>query len=148
MLNEAIMISEEDEYFSEPVRIEVDDDYYLHLVYTDNQITKYVKLNRDMTCSRTPEDLNSGTGNYYPNIGLDSNGFVHVVWDNGAKTYLTNSKTYKSGGQFTEQTTHTIDLARYLFGDVASVYAVAVRDRKERPDFFTIEDASMGQMAG
>jgi predicted dehydrogenase len=52
----------------------------------------------------------------------------------------------KSGGQFTEQTTHTIDLARFLFGDVASVYAVAVRDRKERPDFFTIEDASMVQL--
>jgi predicted dehydrogenase len=52
----------------------------------------------------------------------------------------------KSGGQFLEQTTHTIDLARYLFGDVASVYAVAVRDRKERPDFFTIEDASMVQL--
>jgi predicted dehydrogenase len=53
----------------------------------------------------------------------------------------------KSGGQFTEQTTHTIDLARYLFGDVASVYAVAVHNRKERPDSFTIEDASMVQLA-
>jgi predicted dehydrogenase len=53
----------------------------------------------------------------------------------------------KSGGQFLEQTTHTIDLARYLFGDVKSIYAVAVRDRKERPDFFTIEDASMVQLA-
>ena len=53
----------------------------------------------------------------------------------------------KSGGQFLEQTTHTIDLARYLFGEVTSVYAVAVRDRQKRPDFFTIEDASMVQMA-
>ena len=52
----------------------------------------------------------------------------------------------KSGGQFLEQTTHTIDLARFLFGDVTEVYAVAVRDRRERPDFFTIEDASMVQM--
>jgi len=52
----------------------------------------------------------------------------------------------RSGGQFLEQTTHTIDLARYLFGDVTDVYAVAVRDRKERPDFFTIEDASMVQL--
>jgi myo-inositol 2-dehydrogenase/D-chiro-inositol 1-dehydrogenase len=52
----------------------------------------------------------------------------------------------KSGGQFLEQTTHTIDLARYLFGDVTAVYAVAVRDRKERPDFYTIEDASMVQL--
>jgi predicted dehydrogenase len=52
----------------------------------------------------------------------------------------------KSGGQFLEQTTHTIDLARYLFGDVTRVYAAPVRDRKPRPDFFTIEDASMVQL--
>jgi len=52
----------------------------------------------------------------------------------------------KSGGQFLEQTTHTIDLARYLYGDVVSVYAVPVRDRRERPDFYTIEDASMVQL--
>jgi myo-inositol 2-dehydrogenase/D-chiro-inositol 1-dehydrogenase len=52
----------------------------------------------------------------------------------------------KSGGQFTEQTTHTIDLARYLFGDVTNVFAVPVRDRKPRPGFFTIEDASMVQL--
>jgi len=52
----------------------------------------------------------------------------------------------KSGGQFLEQTTHTTDLARYLFGEVTGVYAVAVRDRRERPEFFTIEDASMVQL--
>jgi len=46
-----------------------------------------------------------------------------------------------SGGQFTEQATHTVDLARYFFGDAESVYAVPVRDRVPRPDFFTIEDA-------
>lgn len=53
----------------------------------------------------------------------------------------------KSGGQFLEQTTHTIDLARYLYGDVASVYAQAVRGRRRRPRFFTIEDASMVQLS-
>jgi len=52
----------------------------------------------------------------------------------------------KSGGQFLEQTTHTIDLARYLFGDVTHVYAVAVRNRRKRPRFYTIEDASMVQL--
>ena len=52
----------------------------------------------------------------------------------------------KSGGQFLEQTTHTTDLARFLFGDVTHVYAVAVRGRKPRPDFFTMEDASMVQL--
>jgi predicted dehydrogenase len=52
----------------------------------------------------------------------------------------------KSGGQFLEQTTHTIDLARYLFGEVTRVYGVPVRGRRERPDYFNIEDASMVQM--
>jgi predicted dehydrogenase len=53
----------------------------------------------------------------------------------------------KSGGQFLEQTTHTIDLARYLYGDVKSVYATPVSGRRERPAFYTIEDASMVQLA-
>ena len=53
----------------------------------------------------------------------------------------------RSGGQFLEQTTHTIDLARYLFGEVTTVYAAAVRDRHARPDYYTIEDASMVQLS-
>jgi len=52
----------------------------------------------------------------------------------------------QSGGQFLEQTTHTTDLARYLYGEVTTVYAVAVKNRRKRPDFYTIEDASMVQM--
>jgi myo-inositol 2-dehydrogenase/D-chiro-inositol 1-dehydrogenase len=52
----------------------------------------------------------------------------------------------KSGGQFLEQTTHTIDLVRYLFGEVTEVYAVPVRNRRPRPDYFNIEDASMVQL--
>jgi myo-inositol 2-dehydrogenase/D-chiro-inositol 1-dehydrogenase len=53
----------------------------------------------------------------------------------------------KSGGQFLEQTTHTIDLARYLFGEVTQVYAVPVRNRRPRPEYFNIEDASMVQLS-
>ena len=53
----------------------------------------------------------------------------------------------KSGGQFLEQTTHTTDLARYLFGEVQTVYAVPVYDRQPRPDIYTIEDASMVQLS-
>jgi predicted dehydrogenase len=52
----------------------------------------------------------------------------------------------QSGGQFFEQTTHTLDLARYLFGEVVSVYATGVRDRRDVPDIYTIEDASMVQL--
>lgn len=52
----------------------------------------------------------------------------------------------QSGGQFLEQTTHTTDLIRYLFGEVETVHALAVKDRLDHPDFFTIEDASMVQL--
>jgi len=77
---------------------------------------------------------------------------MHGGWvGGGPKTYEGIWRWWvqkdKSGGQFLEQTTHTIDLARYLFGEVTGVYAVPVRDRRERPDFFTIEDASMVQLA-
>jgi predicted dehydrogenase len=41
-----------------------------------------------------------------------------------------------SGGQFVEQTTHIVDLARYLCGDVSEVYAAfATRALKDVPDF-------------
>jgi len=52
----------------------------------------------------------------------------------------------KSGGQFLEQACHTVDLARYLFGEVTSVYAVPVYGRGKRPSFYTIEDATMVQL--
>jgi myo-inositol 2-dehydrogenase/D-chiro-inositol 1-dehydrogenase len=76
---------------------------------------------------------------------------MHGGWLGGGPTKYEGSMQWwvqrsKSGGQFLEQTTHTIDLARYLFGDVVSLYAVPVRNRRERPDFFTIEDASMVQL--
>ncbi len=47
----------------------------------------------------------------------------------------------KSGGQHLEQSTHTFDLARYLFGDVASVHAIASKGAITAKGF-TIEDAS------
>jgi len=76
---------------------------------------------------------------------------MHGGWLNpGPSNYVGIGKWWvqrsQSGGQFLEQTTHTIDLARYLFGEVTSVYAVPVQNRKKRPSFFTIEDASMVQM--
>jgi len=78
--------------------------------------------------------------------------FLHGGWiGGGPKEYAGIWRWWvqkdKSGGQFLEQCTHTIDLARYLFGDVSEVYAAPVRGRKARPDFFTIEDASMVQLS-
>ena len=76
---------------------------------------------------------------------------MHGGWVGGGPTTYEGIWSWwvqkdKSGGQFLEQTTHTTDLARYLFGDVESVYAVPVKDRRKRPDFYTIEDASMVQL--
>ena len=77
--------------------------------------------------------------------------FLHGGWVGaGPKNYKGIWKWWvqkdKSGGQFLEQTTHTIDMARFLFGDITRVYAVSVKGRRQRPDFYTIEDASMVQL--
>lgn len=77
--------------------------------------------------------------------------FLHGGWVGpGPKNYEGIWKWWvqkdKSGGQFLEQTTHMIDMVRYLFGDITRVYAVSVKGRRQRPDFYTIEDASMVQL--
>lgn len=50
----------------------------------------------------------------------------------------------KSGGQLVEQTTHTVDLARYLCGDADEVYAYGTREfnKQNAPEGYSIEDAS------
>ncbi|MBS7614273.1 Gfo/Idh/MocA family oxidoreductase [Candidatus Bathyarchaeota archaeon] len=50
----------------------------------------------------------------------------------------------KSGGQFHEQVTHTVDLARYLCGEVAEVHAYSARGlNKGTAPNYNIEDASV-----
>jgi len=50
----------------------------------------------------------------------------------------------KSGGQFHEQVTHTVDLTRFLCGDVAEVCALAATGlNKGVPEKYNIEDASV-----
>ena len=49
----------------------------------------------------------------------------------------------RSGGQFAEQVTHMVDLLRYLFGDVATVYSVGHRGLVRDVPHFDIEDASV-----
>ena len=48
-----------------------------------------------------------------------------------------------SGGQIMEQTTHTFDLARYLFGEVTSVYCVGRTGLITDVENYDIEDASI-----
>ena len=47
----------------------------------------------------------------------------------------------KSGGQFVEQVTHTIDLARYLLGDAVAVSAFAARGFVKDIKKYSIDDA-------
>lgn len=50
----------------------------------------------------------------------------------------------KSGGQFLEQVTHTVDMARFLCGEAVSVHAFAARGlNKIAPKNYDIEDASV-----
>ncbi len=50
-------------------------------------------------------------------------------------------KQSKSGGQFLEQVTHTVDLVRYLCGDAAEVCAYAARGFNPKIPGYTIADA-------
>jgi len=50
----------------------------------------------------------------------------------------------KSGGQFHEQVTHTVDLTRFLVGEIAEVHAFPARGfNKDAPSNYNIEDASV-----
>lgn len=50
----------------------------------------------------------------------------------------------KSGGQFLEQVTHTVDLARFFCGDAVEVHAYAATGFNQgTPDTYDIEDASV-----
>jgi len=48
----------------------------------------------------------------------------------------------QSGGQHTEQTTHIFDMARYLFGEVKTVYAAASRGLMADVPNYDVEDLS------
>mgnify|MGYP001246199795 CR=1 FL=1 len=48
----------------------------------------------------------------------------------------------KSGGQIVEQTTHVYDCARYLMGDIVSVYAAGNRGLMQDLPDYDVEDAS------
>lgn len=49
----------------------------------------------------------------------------------------------KSGGQLVEQTSHTVDLARFLIGEVVEVWATAARGFVKDVPTYTNDDASL-----
>lgn len=66
-------------------------------------------------------------------------------WFGGAPRGASGSwwiRKEKSGGQLVEQTTHTVDLARYFCGDAVEVFAIATRAFNKDIENYSIEDAS------
>jgi len=53
------------------------------------------------------------------------------------------SSRYQSGGQLVEQTTHIVDLARYLLGDVAEVGAYGFQGLIDDIPGYNVDDASV-----
>ena len=53
----------------------------------------------------------------------------------------------QSGGQVNEQSTHLVDLARYLFGEVRSVFCAARRGLITDVEGYSVEDASLCTLA-
>lgn len=61
-----------------------------------------------------------------------------------AKIYSWWVMKERSGGQFHEQVTHTVDLARFLCGEIVEVHAYPAKGlNKEAPPNYSIEDASV-----
>lgn len=75
-------------------------------------------------------------------------GFLNGAWIGGAPGVYWWRQMKLSGGQAVEQTTHIFDLARYLVGDVETVFASGVRGFVTEEDMpnFDVHDASVVQL--
>jgi predicted dehydrogenase len=69
-------------------------------------------------------------------------GLVHGKWIGGMPGVYWWRQKEISGGQIVEQATHIFDMLRYLFGEIDSVYSVAVKGLIEDVENYDIEDAS------
>lgn len=67
---------------------------------------------------------------------------AHGYWWGGMPGVSWWRRKEQSGGQIVEQTTHIYDLARYLLGEVRSVYAAGFRGMLGDVEHYNIEDAS------
>jgi predicted dehydrogenase len=69
-------------------------------------------------------------------------GMIKGYWMGGMPGVMWWRQKKLSGGQHVEQTTHTFDMARYLFGDVKRVAAVASKGLMTEHEKYDIQDAS------
>jgi predicted dehydrogenase len=75
---------------------------------------------------------------------LDKNkpGLIMGYWIGGLPGVMWWRNKKMSGGQAVEQTIHTFDMARYLFGEVKAVHAVYSKGLMKHIPKYTVEDAS------
>lgn len=69
-------------------------------------------------------------------------GLIKGYWMGGMPPVMWWRQKKLSGGQHLEQTTHTFDMARYLFGDVKRVAAVGSTGLMTEHEKYDIQDAS------
>ncbi len=69
-------------------------------------------------------------------------GLIMGYWVGGMPGVMWWRQRNQSGGQAVEQTIHTFDMARYLFGDVKTVHAVYSKGLMTDVPKYTVEDAS------
>jgi myo-inositol 2-dehydrogenase / D-chiro-inositol 1-dehydrogenase len=73
-------------------------------------------------------------------------GMVMGYWMGGMPGVPWWRRLEQSGGQFVEQTTHIVDLARYLVGDVTEVYANATVRALKDVENFTVTDVGAANL--
>jgi predicted dehydrogenase len=79
----------------------------------------------------------------------DPPSLAHGGWVSGSPKPSTDGIAHwwiqkdKSGGQFLEQVTHSVDMLRYLCGEADEVFAYAARGFNKGSPGYTIEDASV-----
>ena len=71
---------------------------------------------------------------------------VSGCWNGGMPGVWWWRQMDKSGGQFIEQTTHMVDLMRYLCGEVSEVHAVASTGCMTHVENFDVQDSSVVNM--
>lgn len=114
------------------------------------EIAAAVKAKKLITCAGYMNRYRRGVQTVKKLLAKDPAVFVNGGWIGGTPrpnpaigiwTWWVQKK--KSGGQFLEQVTHTVDLARFLCGDAVEVHAFAATGfNKGTPDTYDIEDAS------
>ena len=67
---------------------------------------------------------------------------IHCAWIGGIPGVPWWRVRAQSGGQLVEQTTHMVDLLRYVAGDAESVYALGAKGFVTDVPGYTVEDAS------